>query len=161
MYEIKKGEKRRIEEWFGEEQRPLLVDIEQTKKTAPKSNIGSGIIYDEPEWETTCETLELNFEKNLIRLTIDGLTDYSESLGSAEDGIWLKIISAMPGWLLENGAVGWVEITTDSAKKLKRSPEKYVLGFRLHKNAYKTQDEIDKGLLLAPNSVMKKAEANG
>jgi len=67
----------------------------------------------------------------------------------------------MPGWLLENGAVGWVEITTDSAKKLKRSPEKYVLGFRLHKNAYKTQDEIDKGLLLAPNSVMKKAEANG
>ncbi len=161
MYEIKEGERRKIEEWFGEEQRPLLVDIEQTKKAAPKSNIGSGIIYDEPEWETTCETLELNFEKNRIRLTIDGLTDYSEGLGSAEDGIWLKIIPAMPGWLLENGAVGWVEITTDSAKKLKRSPEKYVLGFRLHKNAYKTQDEIDKGLLLAPNAETKKAEANG
>lgn len=161
MYEIKKEERRRIEAWFGEEQRPLLVDIEQTKKAAPKSNIGSGIIYDEPEWETTCETLELRFEKNRIRLTIDGLTDYSEDLGSADDGIWLKIIPAMPGWLLENGAVGWVEITTDSAKKLKRSPEKYVLGFRLDKNAYKTQDEIDKGLLLAPNAEMKKAEANG
>ncbi|MBC8431532.1 MAG: SAM-dependent DNA methyltransferase [Desulfobacterales bacterium] len=161
MYEIKEGERRRIEEWFGEEQRPLLVDIEQTKKAAPKSNIGSGIIYDEPEWETTCETLELHFEKNRIRLTIDGLTDYSEGLGSAEDGIWLKIIPAMPGWLLEKGAVGWVEITTDSAKKLNRSPEKYVLGFCLHKNAYKTQDEIDKGLLLAPNAEMKKAETNG
>ncbi len=161
MYEIKKEERRRIEAWFGEEQRPLLAGIEQTKKTAPKSYIGSGIIYDEPEWETTCETLELHFEKSRIRLTIDGLTDYSEGLGSAEDGIWLKIIPAMPGWLLENGAVGWVEITTDSAKKLKRSPEKYVLGFRLHKNAYKKQDEIDKGLLLAPNAEMKKAEANG
>ncbi|MEA1946839.1 MAG: N-6 DNA methylase [Thermodesulfobacteriota bacterium] len=161
MYEIKQGERRRIEALFGEEQRPLLVDIEQTKKAAPKSNIGSGIIYDEPEWETTCETLELHFEKNRIRLTIDGLTDCSEDLGSAEDGIWLKIIPAMPGWLLENGAVGWVDITTDSAKKLKRSPEKYVLGFRLHKNAYKTQDEIDKCLLLASNAEMKKAEANG
>lgn len=160
-YGIKKGEKRRIETWFGQEQRPLLVDFEQPQKNVPKSNIGSGIIYDEPEWETTCETLELRFERNRIRLTIDGLTDYSKGIGSAEDGIWLKIIPAMPGWLLENGAVGWIEITTDSAKKLKRSPEKYVLGFRLHKNAYKTQDEIDKDLLLAPNAKVKIAETNG
>ena len=155
MYEIKKEERRRIEAWFGEEQRPLLVDIEQTKKGAPKSNIGSGITYDEPEWETTCETLELNFEKNRIRLTIDGLTDYSEGLGSAEDGIWLKIIPAMPGWLLEKGSVGWVELTTDSADRLKQSPEQYVVGFHLHKNAYKTLDEIDKGLFLLYE--MKKA----
>jgi hypothetical protein len=54
----------------------------------------------------------------------------------------------MPGWLLEKGAIGWIEITTDSVKKLKKSPEKYILGFRLHKNAYKTQNEIEKGLLL-------------
>lgn len=161
MYEINKGERRRIEAWFGEEQRPLLEGICQRKTSAKATNDVTRINYEVPEWETTCETLELRFKDNLIRLVIDGLMDDSEDIESAEDGIWLKIIPAMPGWLLEKGAMGWIELTTESAKKLKKSPEKYILGFHLHKNAYKTQDEIDKGLLFTINEEMKKAKANG
>ena len=157
MYEITKSDRSRIEAWFGGEQRPLLKGIWQSKKPDKINNNGSRINYEVPEWETTCETLELRFKDNLIRLVIDGLMDDSEDIESAEDGIWLKIIPATPGWLLEKGAVGWVELTTDSAKRLKQSPEKYIVGFHLHKNAYKTQDEIDKGLLLIPEMEMKKA----
>ncbi len=157
MYEIKKSDRRRIEAWFEGEQRPLLKGIWQSKKPDKINNNGSRINYEVPEWETTCETLELRFKDNLIRLVIDGLMDDSEDIESAEDGIWLKIIPAMPGWMLEKGAVGWVELTTDSAKRLKQSPEKYIVGFHLHKNAYKTQDEIDKGLLLISEMEMKKA----
>ena len=155
MYEINKDERRRIEAWFGEEQRPLLEGIFQKKISEKATTEVIRINYEVPEWETTCETLELRFKENLIRLIIDGLTDYPENTESAEDGIWMKIISAMPGWLLEKGAVSWVELTTDSAKKLENSPEKYILGFQLHKNAYKTQEEIDKSLLRIPE--MKKA----
>lgn len=151
MYEINKDERRRIEAWFGEEQRPLLEGIFQRNTSAKATTEVIRINYEVPEWETTCETLELRFKENLIRLVIDGLTDSPD----AEDGIWLKIVPATPGWLLEKGAVGWVELTTDSAKRLKQSPEKYIVGFHLHKNAYKTQDEIDKGLFLF--SEMKKA----
>jgi len=157
MYEIKKSDRRRIEAWFGEEQRPLLESICQRKTSAKATNDVTHINYEVQEWETTCETLELRFKDNSIRLVIDGLADYSENSESVEEGIWLKIIPAMPGWLLEKGAVGWVELTTDSAKRLKQSPEKYIVGFHLHKNAYKTQDEIDKGLFLTAEVEMKKA----
>jgi hypothetical protein len=157
MYEIKKSDRRRIEAWFGGEQRPLLKGICQSKKHDKIHNNGNRINYEEPEWETTCKTLELRFKENLIRLVIDGLTDHPD----AEEGIWLKIIPAMPGWLLEKGAVGWVGLTTDSPIKLKQSPEKYTVGFRLHKNAYKTQDEIDKNLQSILDTEIKKAEANG
>lgn len=151
MYEINKDQRCRIEAWFGEEQRPLLEGISQRKTSAKATTEVISINYEVPEWETTCETLELRFKENLIRLVIDGLTDYPD----AEEEIWLKIIPAMSGWLLEKGAVGWVELTTDSAKRLKQSPENYIVGFHLHKNAYKTQDEIDKALFLF--SEMKKA----
>jgi len=157
MYEINRGERRRIKAWFGEEQRPLLKGISRTETIAKATNDFTRINYEVPEWETTCETIELRFKDNSIRLVIDGLADYSENSESVEDGLWLKIIPAMPGWLLEKGAVGWVELTTDSAKRLKQSPEKYIVGFQLHKNAYKTQDEIDKGLLLISEMEMKKA----
>jgi len=152
MYEINKSERRRIEEWFGKKQQPLLEGISQRKTSAKAPAEVIGIKYEAPEWETTCETLEVRFKDNLIRLAIDGLTDYSEDVASDEDGIWIHIIPAMPGWLMEKGAVGWVELTTDSAKRLEQSPEKYILGFHLHKNAYKTQDEIDKGLFLFPET---------
>jgi len=148
MYEINKDERRRIEAWFGEEQRPLLEGIFQRKTIVKATKDITRINYEVPEWETTCETLELRFKENSIRLVIDGLTDYPD----AEEGIWLKIIPAMPGWLLEKGAVGWVELTTDSAKRLKQFPEKCILGFHLHKNAYKTQDEIDRDLSLFPET---------
>jgi len=161
MYEVTKSDRRRIEAWFGGEQRPLLKSIRQSKKPDKTNNNGSSINYEEAEWETTCETLELCFKNNLIRLVIDGLMDDSEDIKSAEDGIWLKIIPAMPGWLLEKRAVGWVELTTDSAKRLKQSPEKYIVGFHLHKNAYKTQDEIDKDLQSILDAEINKAEANG
>ena len=157
MYEINKDERGRIEEWFGEEKRPLLESISRRKASAKNITEVIGINYEVTEWETTCETLEVHFKKNLIRLVIDGLTDYPD----AEEGIWLKIIPAMPGWLLEKGAVGWVELTSDNAKSLKRLPEQYIVGFHLHKNAYKTQDEIDKALQLTLTPKMKKAEANG
>ncbi len=160
-YEIKTSDRRYIKAWLGQESRPLLKSIRQ-KKTSPKiSNDTIRISYEEPEWETTCETLEVHFKKNLIRLAIDGLIEHSEDTGSVDDDIILKIISAMPGWLLEKGAVGWVELTTSSTKKLKKSPGKYIIGFHLHKNAYKTQDEIDKALRLTLTPEMKKAEANG
>ena len=161
MYEVNEDERRRVEAWFGEEQRPLLNGICQSKKPDKTKNNGSHLNYEEPEWETTCETLELRFKDNLIRLVIDGLMDDSEDIESAEDGIWLKIIPAMPGWLLKKGVVGWIELTTDSAKRLKQSPEKYIVGFRLHKNAYKTQDEIDKDLQSILDAKIKKAAANG
>ena len=161
MYAVTKSDRRRIEAWFGGEQRPLLKGIRQSKKSDKTNNNDSRINYEVPEWETTCETLELRFKDNLIRLVIDGLMDDSEDIKSAEDGIWLKIIPAMPGWLLEKRAVGWVELTTDSAKRLKQSPEKYIVGFHLHKNAYKTQDEIDKDLQSILDAEINKAEANG
>jgi hypothetical protein len=161
MYEINEGERRRIEAWFGEKQRPLLERICQRKTSAKATNDVTRINYEVQEWETTCETLELRFKDNLIRIVIDGLINYSGDIEPAEEGIWLKIISAMPGWLLEKGAVGWVELTTDSAKRLKQSPEKYIVGFHLHKNAYKTQDEIDKDLQSILDTEIKKAEANG
>ncbi len=141
MYEISKDERHRIEAWFGEKQRPLLGGISQRKTSAKATTEIIHINYEVPEWETTCETLELRFKENLIRLVIDGLTDYPDA--------------AMPGWILEKGAVGWMELTTDSAKRLKQSLEKYIVGFHIHKNAYKTQDEIDKSLFLF--SEMKKA----
>ncbi|MBW2570661.1 MAG: hypothetical protein JRE47_15180 [Deltaproteobacteria bacterium] len=161
MYEINEGERRCIEAWFGEEQRPLLEGICQRKTFAEPTNNLIRINYEVPEWETTCETLELCFKDNLIRLVIDGLMDDSEDIESAEDGIWLKIIPAMPGWLLEKEAVGWVELTTDSVKRLKQSPEEYIVGFHLHKNAYKTQDEVDKNLQSILDTEIKKAEVNG
>ena len=157
MYEINEGERRCIEAWFGEEQRPLLEGICQRKTFAEPTNNLIRINYEVPEWETACETLELCFKNKLIRLVIDGLMDDSEDIESAEDGIWLKIIPAMPGWLLEKGAVGWVELTTDSAKRLKQSPEEYIVGFHLHKNAYKTEAVIDKDLLLISATDLKKA----
>ena len=157
MYEITKSDRSRIEAWFGGEQRPLLKGIWQSKKPDKINNNGSRINYEGPEWETTCEILELRFKDNLIRLVIDGLIDYSEDIESNEDGIWLKIIPAMPGWLLEKGSVGWVELTTDRAKRLKQSPEEYIVGFHLHKNAYKTQDEIDRRLFVISEMEMKKA----
>ena len=161
LYEITKSDRSRIEAWFGGEQRPLLKGIDQSDKTDKTNNNSSHINYKEAEWETTCETLALHVKDNLIRLVIDGLMNNSGDIESAEDGIWLKIIPAMPGWLLEKGVVGWVELTTDSAKKLKQSPEKYIVGFHLHKNAYKTQDEIDKDLQSILGREIKKAEANG
>jgi hypothetical protein len=161
MYEIKKSDRRRIKAWFGGEQRPLLKGICQSKKLDKIKNNGSRLNYEVPEWETTCETLELRFKDNLIRLVIDGLMDDSEDIESDEEGVWLKIIPAMPGWFLEKGAVGWIELTTDSVKRLKQSPEKYIVGFHLHKNAYKTQDEIDKDLQSILDTEIKKAEANG
>jgi hypothetical protein len=157
MYEVTKSDTISIEAWFGGERRPLLKGICQSKKSDKTNSYGSRINYEETEWETTCETLELRFKDNLIRIVIDGLIDYSGDIESAEEGIWLKIIPAMPGWLLEKEAIGWIELTTDSAKKLKRSPEQYIVGFHLHKNAYKTQDEIDKNLLLISATEMKKA----
>jgi hypothetical protein len=161
MYGINKKEKRRIDSWFNDDPRPLLGGICK-RKTFPKTSINAiRISYEEPEWETTCETLEVHFEKNLIQLAIDGLNEPVEDVGSVGDAITLKIIPAMPGWLLEKGAVGWVELTTSSVMKLIQSPEKYIIGFHLHKNAYKTQDEIDKALLDTLTPKMKKAGANG
>ena len=160
MYGINKKEIRPIESWFREDPRPLLGDICERKIYSARSNNAFRISYEEPEWETTCETLAVDFEKNLIRLAIDGLGEYLEDAGSVDDDIILKIIPAMPGWLLEKGAVGWVELTTNNAKKLKKFPEKYIIGFHLHKNAYKTQDEIDKALRLTLTPEMKKAGAN-
>ncbi|MBW1701307.1 MAG: N-6 DNA methylase [Deltaproteobacteria bacterium] len=161
MYEINKKEKGRIDFWYREEPRPLLGSSNRRKIFYKTSNNAIRINYEVPEWETTYEILEVDFDKNLISLTIDGLIEYLEDDGSVDDKIILKIIPAMPGWLLEKGSVGWVELTTNSAKKLIKSPEKYIIGFYLHKNAYKTQDEIDKALQLALTSKMKKAEANG
>lgn len=148
MYGINDNERNQIDAWFGNEQRPLLKDIYETRYPVKKEASSTGIDYTMPAWETTCETIDICFENEQIKLAIDGLRGYPKKLESEEDGVWVKIVSAMPGWLLQKGAVGWIEITTDSVKKLGKSPEKYILGFRLHKNAYKTQDEIEKGLLL-------------
>jgi len=61
MYEINEGERRCIEAWFGEEQRPLLEGICQRKTFAEPTNNLIRINYEVPEWETTCETLETRY----------------------------------------------------------------------------------------------------
>lgn len=58
---------------------------------------------------------------------------------------------------MKKGALGWIELTTHYVKKLKQKPEQYIVSFRLHKNAYKTQDEIDKGIYSVSDIKSKKA----
>lgn len=151
MYGITEKERHRIEEWFaGGEPRPGLEkygDRHTRENAVAKPNSPHSITYDEePEWETTCETLELRVKEQQIRLAVDGLRDCTEGLRSDEEGMWLKILPVMPGWLLREGAVGWIALTTSSAKALKGFPERYIIGFHLPKNAYKSQGEIDQDL---------------
>ncbi|MEK7109820.1 MAG: N-6 DNA methylase [Patescibacteria group bacterium] len=157
MYEITNVERRRIEEWLEKEARPGLedfYDIRKPKKTfSSVEPVGSG----ESIWETIFETLDIDFEKSLIKLAVDGLSHNSEESESDKNKILLKIIPAVPGWAMKKGALGWIELTTHYAEKLNQSPEQYIVSFRLHKNAYKTQEEIDKSLYIASDIKSKKA----
>lgn len=157
MYMITNVERRRIEEWFDKEARPGLEDSYDIKKPNKKvssvERIGSG----ESIWETTFETLDIDFEKGLIKLAIDGLLHKSEESASEKNEVWIKIIPAIPGWAMKKGGLGWIELTTHHAEKLNQSPEQYIVSFRLHKNAYKTQEEIDKSLYIVSDIKSKKA----
>ena len=157
MYEITNVERRQIEEWFEKEARPGLgdfYDIRKAKKTfSSVQPVGSG----ESIWETTFETLDIDFEKSLIKLAVDGLSNNSVESESDKNEILLKIIPAVPGWAMKKGATGWIELTTHNAEKMNQSPEQYIVSFRLHKNAYKTQEEIDKSLYMV--SVIKNRKA--
>lgn len=157
MYEISNVERHRIEDWFDKEARPGLEDfynIRKPQKTfSSVEPVGSG----ESIWETTFETLDIDFEKGLIKLAIDGLLHKSEENESEKDEVWIKIIPAIPGWAMKKGGLGWIELTTHHAEKLNQSPEQYIVSFRLHKNAYKTQEEIDKSLYIASDIKSKKA----
>jgi hypothetical protein len=153
MYGITEIERRQIEGWFDKEPRPGLEDFCQPKKTAIDA-VRSQIDYKEAPWETTFETLEVDFQESLIRLAIDGLSNDKEN-GADEDGLWLKIIPQMPGWIMEKGVSGWIELTAYNAENLCRYPERHIVEFRLYKNAYMMQDEIDKYFLSSSNEEME------
>ena len=157
MYEITNGERRRIEEWFDKESRPGLEGFYKIKKSNKDFSSVERIVYEEPIWETTFEAIDIDFGESLIRLVIDGLLHNSEESASDNNGIWLKIIPVIPGWAMKKGSLGWIELTTHYAKKLNQSPEQYIVSFRLHKNAYKTQEEVDKSLYIVSDIKSKKA----
>lgn len=157
MYELTKVERQQIEEWFDREPRPGLEDYYEVKKSDKDSSSVIHIVYEEPIWETTFETLDVDFERGLIKFVIDGLIDNHNEVGFDKNGIWLKVIPATPGWCMRQGAMGWIELTTHSLNKLKQAPEEYVTSFRLHKNAYKTQEEIDKSLYMVSDIKSRKA----
>jgi hypothetical protein len=156
MYDLAKGERRRVEGWFDKEPRPGLADYYEIKKSNKDSSSVEHIVYDEPIWETTFETMDIDFDRGLIKFAMDGLLDNRDEVASDQNGIWLKIIPAMPGWCLSKGVMGWLELTTHNAEKLNESPEQYIVSCRLHKNAYKTQEEIDKSLYTASDIKSKK-----
>ncbi len=143
MYEIANSERRRIEAWFDKDSRPGLEDFYKIKKSNDDSKPVEHITYEESIWETTFETSDINFEKSMIKLVIDGLAPISEESASDDNGIWLKIVPVIPGWAMEKGSLGWIELTTHNENRLIQSPARYLLSFRLNKNAYKTQEEID------------------
>ena len=157
MYGIIKVERHQIEEWFDKEARPGLEDFYDIRKPENTFSSVDRIGFGESIWETTFETLDIDFEENLIKLAVDGLSHNSKERESDKNEIVLKIIPAVPGWAMKKGALGWIELTTHYARKLEQSPEQYIVSFRLHKNAYKTQDEIDKGLYLVSDIKSKKA----
>ena len=150
MYEITNSERLRIEAWFDKDSRPGLEDFYKIKKSNDDSSRVEHIAYEESTLETTFETSDINFEKGMIKLVIDGLPHNSDESAS-DDGIWLKIIPVMPGWAMEKGALGWIELTTQNENRLIQSPARYLLSFRLNKNAYKTQEEIDKNTFKIAN----------
>ena len=157
MYEIGDVERLRIEDWFDKEARPGLEDFYDIRKPqrtlSSVEPVGSG----ESIWETTFETLDIDFEKGLIKFAIDGLLHESEEAASEKNEVWIKIIPAIPGWAMKKGGVGWIELTTHHADKLDQSPEQYIVSFRLHRNAYKTQEEIDKSLYMVSDIKSRKA----
>ena len=143
MYKLTEAERQQIEEWFDKEPRSGLEDYYEVKKSKKDSSSVEHIVYEEPIWETTFETLDIDFKNSLIKLVIDGLSHDSEECASDNNGLWLKIIPVIPGWAMEKGSFGWIELTTLNPAKLTQAPARYLVNFRLHKNTYKTQDEID------------------
>ena len=148
MYEITAVEKRQIAEWFGKEARPGFNDRDKMNKRDTIPDFVENIGFGESIWETTFETLEIDVDKDLIKLAIDGLSCNCKEDLSNQNELWIRIISAIPGWVIKQGSMGWIELTTHDASKLNKFPEKHIASFRLHKNAYKTQDEIDTSLHL-------------
>ncbi|MGD9158587.1 MAG: N-6 DNA methylase, partial [Desulfobacteraceae bacterium] len=88
MYGINDNERNQIDVWFGNEQRPLLKDIYKPHYILREENSSNRVDYTFPAWETTCETLEINFEDEQIKLAIDGLKDYPGRQKAEEDGVW-------------------------------------------------------------------------
>lgn len=157
MYELTKVERRQIEVWFDREPRPGLAEYYEVKKSTKASRSIEKIAYEEPIWETTFETLDVDFERGFIKFAVDGLLDNRDDVGTDRNRIWVKMIPVIPGWVMKKGGLGWIELTTHHAEKLNQSPEQYIVSFRLHKNAYKTQEEIDKSLYIVSDIKSKKA----
>lgn len=151
MYGITVKERQRIEKWFGDEPRPGLKELFPEKKLKKKktpSQPVNKIYYSEHTFKTSCETLEISCQHRKIRLAIDGMDECNEDIDPSEHGVWLKIHPVMPGWLLQEGAVGWIELATGNIRKLAKHPERYILDFEMLKNAYQSQDEIDQELMV-------------
>jgi hypothetical protein len=105
--------------------------------------IKPAIEFDEPDWGTTFEVFDIDFKQKQIKIIIDGFSTEPDDSSNREDGFLLKIIPVMPGWMFRKGIIGSVRLTTRNPEKLKQSPEKYIIGFRLLKNAYKSDSEIN------------------
>ena len=153
IYGIDQKERRAIEKFIGMEKRPLTKELgvseRKIKKKEPDHLSGAPSV-SEYHWETTFEILDMDFGKQQIKMTIDGLPDSTDITKASDDGFWVGVTPSMPGWLFKSGAMGWVELGTRDANKIMESPGKYLTGFRLHKNAYMPQDEIDATFLFEP-----------
>jgi len=135
MYGISLTDSKLIQEWFDQEDRPLLR--RPRKKTVPKK--AATIIHDSQIWRTTFETISINFETSQIQLIIDGIMEGDILCDVAT---WMNITPCMPGWILNEKAIGWIEMTTFQVDKLKADPQSYILSFKPFKYAYMEDDDL-------------------
>lgn len=145
LYGINNQEIMQIDRMFAGYNRPIFKGISVGKQSAnnrKKMECKIAIQYSGRIRTTTFETLEINSQKNLVKVAIDGMDDDAEIPGISSSGIWIKLISVMPGWLLKEGATGWIELTTGNARLISKSPEEYILGFKMFKNAYMSEYEL-------------------
>jgi len=144
MYGISTEERKKIEDWLDLKKRPLLKPLGLPDQASSKSNPQNvpSIKSNEAEWGTTFEILDVDYQQKKIKIVIDGLPNDYDNPSNNEDGFWVKVIPAMPGWVLRKRTIGSIKLTTRNLPDLKQSPEKYIIGFRLLKNAYKSEKDI-------------------
>jgi hypothetical protein len=144
LYGISQKDRKRIESKFSGK-RPLTG----RPLTSQHLKDGDVLIYstDERIRRTTFETIGIFQEERMVVLAIDGMDKYPSNYDQSRGGIRLRTIPAIPGWVLQEGAMGWMELATGDCEKLSRQPEEYILGFNPFKNAYESRDKIQLELM--------------
>lgn len=153
LYGFKDSEIKQIEEFFGNEKRPGLSELgEEWKQFAPSKSSKKKESFVDPnpieleEFGTAFETLEVDYDRLRVKLSIMGLDEREDRTNIYNDGIWIPMIPNMPGWMLTLQASGWIHLKTHDSLLIQKYPKTYIHGFKLLKNAYESEDEIDKAL---------------